>query len=124
MVVTGVNDKWARAETPNGNAFWVGSFTSAPAERSVKTGELAPVRGWISTDYGQRTPAPLLAYSCRARLPWRSVTLLIPSRRMSPTPPSVSPLFDDQHLPTGLELEDFRESILIDETDLYRSPVQ
>jgi hypothetical protein len=101
----------------------VGSFASAPQRATVKTGELAPIRGWVSAGYGQRTPAPVLVYSCRTRLPWRSITLLIPRRGDASAPPTVSPLFDDQHLPIGLAFEDIRHSIFVDDSDVFSSPV-
>ena len=83
MPVSVVGDSLGRAQTPGGNTFWVGTFApslNAAVRPAIKTGELAPIRGWVSDGYGQRTPAPLLVYSCRSTLPWRSITLLIPRR--------------------------------------------
>ncbi len=123
MVVTVGDDQWARADTPGGNTFWIGTYApslNGMVRPTVKEGELAPIGGWISTGYGQRTPAPLLVYSFRSTLPWRSITLLVPRRGDSHTP-EVSPLLDDHNLPIGLELEDYGESILVDETDVFVS---
>jgi hypothetical protein len=121
MAVRIMRERWARAQTPEGNTFWVGAFAPAALRSSVKTGELAPIRGWISRDYGQRTPAPQLVYSTRTPLPWRCISLLIPVRGCRDTVPQVSPLFDDRNLPIGLALEDINESLFVDETDIFRS---
>ena len=121
MNVSIVRDRWARAQTPGGNTFWIGSFAPTAVRPHVKSGELSPIRGWVSADYGQRTPAPLLVYATRAPLPWRSITLLMPQRGDRMSGPAVSALFDDHNLPIGLDLEDRSESIFADDTDIYRS---
>ena len=121
MNVALVGDRWARAETPRGNTFWIGSFGPNALRAAVRTGELAPIRGWISTGYGQRTPAPLLVYAARAPLPWRSITLLLPRRGAPASVPVVSALLDDSNLPIGLELEDLHQSILVDDADLFHT---
>jgi len=121
MFVAVVRDRWARAVTPAGNTCWIGSFAPAPVKAQVKNGELAPIRGWISTDYGQRTPAPQLVFSASALLPWRSITMLIPQRGNRLGVPSIEPIFDDHNLPIGVALENSRESIFVDESDIFRS---
>ena len=121
MSVSAVRDRWARAVTPAGNTLWVGSFAPVAARPAVKTGELAPIRGWVSADYGQRTPAPLLVYAAQTSLPWRSITLLMPQRGDRSSVPAVSVLFDDHDLPLGVEFDERRESVFVDETDIFRS---
>jgi Heparinase II/III-like protein/Heparinase II/III N-terminus len=121
MSVSVVRDRWARALTPAGNTCWIGAFAPSPLKAHVKNGELAPIRGWVSADYGQRTPAPLLVFSASAPLPWRSITLLMPQHGDRSSVPSVSALFDDHHLPIGIELEDRAESIFADDSDIFRS---
>jgi uncharacterized heparinase superfamily protein len=121
MSVAAVRDRWARAVTPAGNTLWIGSFAPVAAKPVVKTGDLAPIRGWVSADYGQRTPAPLLVYASKHSLPWRSITLLMPQRGDRSSVPAVSALFDDHDLPIGIALEDVRESVFVDETDIFRS---
>ena len=54
-----------------------------------------PPRGWISREYGERQPAPMLIYSFAVALPWRIVTLLLPDRQGQATPPAVRGLYDD-----------------------------
>jgi hypothetical protein len=115
--VSVLDDRWGRAVTADGNTFLVGSFGVAATRPAVKTGELTPIRGWMSPDYGQRTPAPFLVYSTRTVLPWRSITLLIPQRgRMSVPPPVL--LLDEHGLPIGLELASYGQSILVDAADV------
>jgi hypothetical protein len=106
---------WARAETRKGHVLWVSPFPSAPIQTTVKTGELAPPRGWVSTDYGQRTAAAMLIYSCAVALPWRIVTLLLPDRQGLAAPPGVRPLYDDAGLPTGFTFERPRRSVRFDD---------
>ncbi|HET9469187.1 MAG TPA: alginate lyase family protein [Vicinamibacterales bacterium] len=121
MEVSVVRDRWVRAITPGGNTLWVGTFASATTKASVKTGELAPIQGWVSSDYGQRMPAPHLVFSAKTPLPWRSITLLIPQRGDRSSVPAVSALFDDHNLPIGVELEALRQSVFVDDSDIFRS---
>jgi hypothetical protein len=112
---------WVRANTPGGNSFWIGSFASTSIQTSVKTGDLTPIRGWFSSDYGQRTPAPMVIYSCCATLPWRGVTVLIPRRSITSIRPDVEVLYDDHNLPIGLQIGERQESIFIDDDDVFLS---
>lgn len=121
MAVTLERDSWALALTPGGNTLWIGLFSAAPIHSAVRTGERAPIRGWISSDYGQRTPAPMLIFSCTTSLPWRGITLLMPRRGAKSARPQVEALYDDQHLPIGLEMTDRNESIFVDEADVLIS---
>lgn len=73
------------------------------------------MRGWVSPDYGQRLPAPMLIYACNTSLPWRAVTVLLPARGCSSAPPSLRVIHDEAGLPGRLVFEDPRESVLIDE---------
>jgi hypothetical protein len=121
MPVSIVSGRWGRAETPGGNTFWIGAFAPAQLKAQVKSGELAPIRGWISADYGQRTPAPQLVFSAKTSLPWRSITVLMPQRGKRSAPPAVSVLFDDRNLPIGIELEDASEAVFVDDADVDRA---
>jgi len=116
-----VRERWVRAETPRGNTFWIGSFAPALARPAIQCGTTAPIRGWVSRDYGQRAPAPLVTYTTRMSKPWRSITVLMPRRGSTRAVPLVSPLTGDDDLPIGLELEDAHESIFVDEVDIFRS---
>ena len=114
MRVTRRSHPWVCAETPGERAFWVAAFASAPLRADVACGELDPIRGWTSADYGQREPAPRLTYSSQASLPWRCLTLLFPEAVPSASPPFVSPLYDDKRRPRGLVFHRSGLSLVID----------
>lgn len=106
---------WARASVAGGRALWISPFPAAPVQASVKCGELLPTRGWISTEYGQRTPAPMLVYSSLVVLPWRILTLLLPDPQGLLSPPGVRPIYDEKGLPTGLTFDRPRRSVRLSE---------
>ena len=107
---------WVRALGRGGRALFVRSFASVPLDAGVFVGQHTPVRGWISPNYGQRRPAPVLVYSAVARLPLRIVTLLYPTRDLA-GPPVVWPLRAGGRL-TGLAVDDGMESIRFTEDDV------
>jgi hypothetical protein len=90
-----------RALTPGGRAMWVRAFAARPLALALHVGELDPPRGWISPDYGQRVPAPLLVATLRGPLPARVATLLFPMADATGAPPQVSAL-RSRSGPTGL----------------------
>ena len=94
---------WVRAETRGGRVLWMLSLSSTTMVPSVACGELNPIRGWVSADYGVRQPAPMLIYSSTATAPWRALTLLLPDTQRLPTPPAVIPIHDGQR-PIGFDL--------------------
>jgi hypothetical protein len=94
----------ARADLPGGEVLWVVPLSTTKLRASVHTGETAPIRGWVSPDYGRRVPAPMLVYSATAPLPIRHLTVLVPERRPSATPPSLDPIFDRDGRPTGVRV--------------------
>jgi hypothetical protein len=93
----------ARARVGPGSALVVRPFATVPLAAQVRRGERRPVAGWVSPEYGQRRPAPVLIYSAAARLPVRIVTVLLPTR--APSWPSVSALRRAGRL-VGLEFSD------------------
>jgi uncharacterized heparinase superfamily protein len=115
IAVTLGQHPWARAETPKGRVLWVSPFPSAPVQPELTCGATAPIRGWISRDYGQRQPAPMLMYSFAVALPWRIVTLLLPDRQGAATPPGVRAIYDDAGLPTGVAFERPRRVVRFDD---------
>jgi uncharacterized heparinase superfamily protein len=106
---------WARAATRQGRVLWICPFPGAPVQPSLKYGELTPIRGWISTEYGDRQPAPMLIYSFVVALPWRIVTLLLPDRQGLAAPPAVRAIYDDAGRPTGLAFERPRRLVRFDD---------
>jgi uncharacterized heparinase superfamily protein len=106
---------WARAETPKGRVLWVSPFPSATVQPELTCGATAPIRGWVSREYGQRQPAPVLMYSFAVALPWRIVTLLLPDRQGAATPPGVRAIYDDAGLPTGVAFDRPRRVVRFDD---------
>jgi len=84
------SEGWTRALTPGGRALLFRTFSTHPLALSIHTGEMEPPRGWISLDYGQLQPAPLLVYTAQGHLPMRIVTLLFPLASAADPPPVVS----------------------------------
>jgi hypothetical protein len=78
------------------------------------------VAGWISRDYGQREPAPLLIYRATARLPLRIATLLLPVEAGQPCPPAVA-LRDHQDQVIGVRFHDGDETVRFDEPETLSS---
>ncbi len=119
MRVVVESDSWARATTPAGNTLWVGTFASAPLDLSIKCGEIDPIRGWISTNYGERTPAPALLVNSTSPLPWRGVTVLLPLRGTDHLLPRIEPRHANNGLPCALDFaQEPRESVQISDTSL------
>jgi hypothetical protein len=68
--------------------LWICPFPAAAVQPSLKYGELTPIRGWFSSEYGHRQPAPMLIYTFAVALPWRIVTLRLPDRQGQASPPA------------------------------------
>lgn len=92
MPVTVDAAQWARAGHADGSGLLVRSFAGLALKCEVHEGELTPIQGWVSADYGQRRPAPELVYSTVARLPLRVISLLFPIQRVAEPAPEVAPL--------------------------------
>ncbi|MBI4638160.1 MAG: alginate lyase family protein [Candidatus Rokubacteria bacterium] len=106
-----VEPLWARAHGREGQGLLIRPFARIPLRASVHTGEIHPIQGWVSAEYGQRRPAPMLVYSAVTRLPLRIVTLLLPTLYPLAAPPAVAPLLGDDAAPVGLVFEDWDESV-------------
>jgi hypothetical protein len=87
-----IDDSWARAPLSQGRGLLVRSFSSVPLEARIPCGSHSPTEGWVSPDYGQREPAPLLVYNATTRLPVRIITLLLPVIDRNAAPPRVRPM--------------------------------
>ncbi|OGC02324.1 MAG: hypothetical protein A3G35_17575 [candidate division NC10 bacterium RIFCSPLOWO2_12_FULL_66_18] len=97
---------WARAHGPGGRGLLIRAFAAMPLKVDILEGELAPIQGWVSPDYGQRRPAPVLTYSAATRLPLRIMTLLVPTLDSHAAAPAVAPLVGEDGAPAGVVFED------------------
>jgi hypothetical protein len=115
MEVTVDPDLWARARGTGGSALLIRPFATAAVTAKIHEGEVAPIRGCVSPNYGQREPAPSLVYTTESRLPLRIVTLLFPLQDPLAPPPTVSPGVRDEAGPLSLRLTDLRECVRLDQ---------
>jgi len=115
MEVTLEADQWARARGARGHGLLLRSMAPVPLKGEIFEGCLDPPRGWVSPDYGQRSPAPLLVYSALALLPFRIVTLLWPIWDVHDSAPAVWPIEGHGPGPSGLRFESTHHRIKFDE---------
>lgn len=108
---------WVRARLRSGRGLLLKSFAAVPLTPVLSEAGSNPMRGWISPDYGRREPAPSLAFKCRARLPLRLVTLLLPAASASAALPRADPVGDGAA--AGIELSDWNERVGIGAHDIY-----
>jgi hypothetical protein len=106
-------DLWARAQGHRGQELLIRPFALVPLKASVHEGEVSPIQGWVSPDYGQCLPAPVLIYSAETHLPLRIMTLLFPRENAADPIPVVSPILNGGSGPIGLTFCDGNEKIII-----------
>src|SRR5207247_1984022 len=51
---------WARARVAAACGLLMRAWAPVPLKAEVHEGDVAPIQGWISPDYGQRRPAPVV----------------------------------------------------------------
>ena len=95
-------DLWARARVAAARGLLIRAWAPVPLKAEVHEGDVAPIQGWISPDYGQRRPAPVVTYSTVTRLPLRIVSLLLPTEDVLGDPPAIAPLLADSDVPAEL----------------------
>lgn len=105
MEITVDSALWGRARRHQGPGLLVRPFADVSLRAEVRTGEVDPIQGWVSSHYGRREPAPVLVYSTTARLPVRFLTLLLPAEDPLAPPPAVSLLRDGGPGPSGIAWE-------------------
>ena len=106
---------WATAHWQDGRGLLIRPFASVALKAEIREGEVAPIQGWVSPDYGRRRAAPVLTYSTVTRLPLRVVTLVLPTEKPVDSPPLVSPLAGEGPAPLGLIFGDGHETVHFDE---------
>jgi hypothetical protein len=83
-------DEWVRIRGRNGSALLMRAFAEVPLATDISEGQLEPVSGWVSPNYGQRIPTPSLTYRAESMLPLRLVTLLYPVAHADAPVPEVT----------------------------------
>ena len=111
MPVTVDPDLWARARVAAACGLLIRAWAPVPLKAEVHEGDVAPIQGWISPDYGQRRPAPVVTYSTVTRLPLRIVSLLLPAEDVFAARPAVAELLADPDVPAGLVFDDVRGGV-------------
>jgi hypothetical protein len=114
-------EPWIRAETGRGNTLWMLPMASAPIETVISCGELEPPRGWISTAYGQREPAPAVTFRADVPLPLRAITLLVAVAGASNEPPAVIEVRDAHGRPSGVQFASTQRSLRVEDDDVVLS---
>jgi hypothetical protein len=112
------SDLWARARRRDGRGLLIRPFAALPLKTEVREGEVNPPQGWVSPDYGQRRPAPMIVYTTVTRLPLRVVTLLLPAEDISASPPQVSLLLRGDSVPVGLRFDETGKQVRFDDDRL------
>lgn len=102
---------WVRVTGRRGGGLLVRAFSTASATVHVHEGERNPIRGWVSSDYGQRRPAPQVAFSMIARFPLRVLTLLLPVSDAAAPAPQVSVLYDEEGMAAGLRFDETADRV-------------
>jgi len=111
----GQRDGWIRATGQNGFGLFLRSFASVSLTTCIAEGNEVSVQGWVSPDYGQRRPAPIMIVTAETRLPLRIFTLLVPTAGDSGQPPEVSLLDGGHRWPAGLVLDGGRDTLRFEE---------
>ncbi|HEV8703085.1 MAG TPA: alginate lyase family protein [Candidatus Polarisedimenticolia bacterium] len=108
-------DGWVRATGPRRTGLLIRSFANVDLTTRIAEGSEALPEGWVSPDYGQRRPAPIMIVSAEALLPLRIITLLVPTDGKPGRPPEVSLLDRGARRPAGLILDGGRDTLRFEE---------
>jgi hypothetical protein len=108
-------DDWVRATGARGDGLLIRSFSDVELTTRIAEGSEDPAQGWVSPDYGQRRPAPVMIVTAEARLPLRIITLLIPIAGEPGPPPEVALLSMANRRPAGLVLDGGRDTLRFEE---------
>lgn len=106
---------WVRSTLDGRHGLLLRTFTSAPLDADVRVGCRAPLEGWVSPNYGQLEPAPVLVYAANALLPLRVVTLLWPSEGVHVETPYVRVIRDRHGRVAGLVFPEFAETVVFED---------
>jgi hypothetical protein len=102
---------WVRATGPRGLGLLIRSYANVDLTTQIAEGSEVPAQGWVSPNYGQRRPAPVMIVTAEARLPLRIISLLVPTSGEPGLPPEVSLLYREDRRPAGLVLGGGRDTL-------------
>ena len=80
---------WARALGEGGSCLLMHISATSPVHFQLRTGELNPLAGWISSNYGQQAPAPALHCAAESAGPMRFITVMMPELQPDAAPPPI-----------------------------------
>lgn len=80
---------WSRALGEGGSCLLMHISATSPLHFKLRTGELNPLSGWVSNNYGQQAPAPALHCTAESAVPMRFITVLMPESEADATPPPI-----------------------------------
>jgi hypothetical protein len=106
---------WARTRGAAGSGLFIRPFATTSLTTEVITGSTTPMAGWVSRDYGQREPAPVLIYRATTTLPIRIATLLLPAAAEIGSPPTVTPVENVTGQLIGLTFNENQETVRFDD---------
>jgi hypothetical protein len=109
-------DGWAVSADKQGRGLAIRAFSSVPLHAALHQGQVEPIRGWVSPDYGLRVPAPQLNYTTVTKLPLRVVTLLLPMGSDEQDVPDVTLAQSDGRM--SLIIEGGRETVRVDDRQI------
>ena len=108
-------DGWVRARGSRGRGLLIRTFADVAVETRIESGSLQPIAGWISANYGQRVPSPMLVFTTPPRASVRMLTLLFPVEDAGADPPRVRIIDGEGRAPVGLRFEDAKEVLRFDD---------
>ncbi len=109
-----IDAPWTRVGRAGHRGLLIRTFADTQLDARVIVGDLDSREGWLSRDYGQRSPAPVLICSAATRFPLRIVTLLLPVQDVGAVPGEVVATRNRSGSPDGLLFEDSGERVLFD----------
>lgn len=115
MHVTNEGDGWIRARHATGRALLLRSFADVPLWLDVTEGSVAPIRGWVSPDYGRRVAAPVVTCSAETSLPLRILSVLLPCEDAAALIPTVASIYKNSSAISGVRFPDESMTVMIDD---------
>lgn len=114
---------WIRAAGEGGSCLLMHISTEQSLDLTIVIGRQSPPAGWISANYGQRSPAPTVIAKTRSTGPARFITVLYPQPDASALPPDLlvsRSVLDRQQDGLRIQIDDnHSDRILITNDDIH-----